>query len=112
MIASTREIEARINSIGLEIDELSADSTGFVLKRNCGQLQRAYHERVAELSREIAELRSRLPKTGEASGQHLVFARTLGTVYVRASEPEPPPDDGYDPSDPWQRYEREVGITR
>ena len=33
-----------------------------------------------------------LPKTGEASGQHMVMNRTLGTVIVRESELDPPPE--------------------
>jgi hypothetical protein len=105
-------IWTRINAIGCELQALSASAGTNILRRNAADLNRAHEERSAILRQELAELQSQLPRTGEASGMHLVFARTLGTCYVRASEPELPSDDGYDASDPYARYEHEVGITR
>jgi hypothetical protein len=49
-----------------------------------------------------------LPKTCEASGQHLVMARTRGTVIVRESSYDEPPDK-FDRSDPYQKFADEQG---
>lgn len=106
------EIHTRMNAIECELQALSASASSNILRKNATQLNQAHEERCAVLRREKLDLLAQLPPTGEASGQHMVFARTLGTCYVRASESEPPPDDGYDRSDPYERYEHEVGITR
>jgi hypothetical protein len=45
-------------------------------------------EHRAALRLKLRELHAQLPPAGEASGMHLVIANTLGTCYVRASEPE------------------------
>ncbi len=63
-----------------------------------------------KLIAELSDLRAQLPPTGEASGQHLVLARTLGTVYVRESEPEPlRPDPNRDTDCPLRRAAAEFG---
>jgi hypothetical protein len=103
-------IWTRLNAIGCELQSLSDNASHNVLRRNCGQLNREYEERAAELRREQVDLRGRLPPEGMASGQRMVFARSPAEIILRESEPEPPPDDGYDSSDPYERFEREVGI--
>lgn len=64
------------------------------------------------LRRERESLHGQLPKTGESSGQRLVIGRTLGTTILRADELDAPPtvkDDGYDYSDPHQRFAKQMG---
>jgi len=60
------------------------------------------------LRREREELLAQLPKTGEASGQHLVMGRTLGTVIVRESQYDAPPEK-FDRSDPFEKFAHEMG---
>ena len=104
-------IWARLNALGCELQALSDDASRNILRRNAGQLNREYEQRSAELRREQAELRGRLPAEGMATNQRLVLGRFLGTVILRESDPEEPPDDGFDATDPWERFEREVGIS-
>jgi hypothetical protein len=97
-------IWTEINAVSCELEALSVPfAAAIVTERIPNELlgqwirrdsaKRCTAIRDNEESREalrlkLRELHARLPPTGEASGQHLVIANTLGTCYVRESEPE------------------------
>jgi hypothetical protein len=72
------------------------------------QLQHETH--FETLRKERESLLAQLPKTGEACGHLVMTGHFLrGTTIVREAPPEEPRDDGYDRSDPYQRFARECG---
>ena len=103
-------IRARLAEVENELFSRNAYAPSGILSRFNSQAQLAREQHFAALRTERAELLSRLPVTGERAG-HLVMTNHLfrsGNLVVRESEPEPPRDDGYDPSDPYQGYAREM----
>jgi hypothetical protein len=105
---SLAEIRARIVEIECELFAHSALSN--ITSPNSAELNRAHAIRFEALGRERSDLMGRLPLTGMASGERIVIAKVLGDI-CNWPQPEPEPDD-YDRSDPYERYEREVGINR
>ena len=98
------EIRARITEIENILFARSEYQSTVCSPNMAAQL--ANENRRLALSEELTGLRAQLPKFGEASGQCLVWARTLGTVILRETPlDEPAPD--YDRSDPFERFAHE-----
>ncbi len=102
------EIRKRIAEIEAELFGHAAYTNTDILRRPDPAAQLARESRREALRQERQDLLAQLPKAGEASGQHLVMARTLGTVIVRESQPDPP-SEKFDRSDPYQRFAAEQG---
>jgi hypothetical protein len=81
------DIQARIAEIDRELIGSGFRYSG-VLSPNGAEHQRAHEAMRNALTAERAALALQLPQqvTGERAG-HMVIAQTLGTVWVRASEP-------------------------
>jgi hypothetical protein len=103
-------IRKRLEAIDNVLFGRDAYSPSHILKRpdRAALLQR---ERDREaLRREREELLRTLPATGEASGQHLVLNRSLGTIVVRESAPDYAIDTFDEHADdPYWRFARENG---
>ncbi|MGO8977209.1 MAG: hypothetical protein ACLP0B_09850 [Steroidobacteraceae bacterium] len=107
---SLAAIRARIIEIERELFAPDNYTRSNVTSPNCAELDRVRAIHFAVLGRERSELLAKLPPTGMASGERIVFSKVLGDI---RDWPEPEAiDDGYDPSDPYARYEREAGIFR
>jgi hypothetical protein len=102
-------IRKRLVQIENELFAPSSYMPSDILRRPDPKARLAHEQLFDALRKERESLLAQLPKTGEASGQHLVLGRTLGTTIVRASEPYEPPDDGYDMSDPHEKFAKEMG---
>lgn len=109
---SLAEIRARIIEIETELFAPEGYTQSNITSPNAAELDRAHVLRFEALGRERQELMAKLPPTGEASGQRIVFAKVLGDIRDWPAMAPEADDDSYDPSDPYARYEREVGIFR
>ena len=103
-----QETRQRIAEIEAEIFGRAAYLDASILKRPDPAAQLSREARREALRKEREALLATLPKTGEASGRHMVMNRTLGTVIVRESELDPPPEK-FDRSDPYQKFAAEQG---
>jgi hypothetical protein len=104
-------VRARLGEIERELFNPANFTSSSILSPNAGQINAAHEKYFAVLRRERSELLAELPKTGEASGQHMVMAQGLrGTVIVRASEPEYRFERGDEHGDdPHWRFAKEMG---
>lgn len=104
------EIRVRLVEIENELFAPSAYMPNDILRRPDPVAMLAREQHREALRREREGLLAQLPVTGERAG-HLVLAGHFlrGTVIVRESELDPPRDDGYDCTDPHQRFAREMG---
>lgn len=87
-------IRARLIEIESELFAPESYTRSNVASPNCDELNRAHEQRIVALGRERVDLLSKLPSTGEASGQRIIFAKVLG--------------DGCD----WPQPEPEVYVVR
>jgi hypothetical protein len=107
-----RAARARLVEIENELFSPAAYTPNDILRRPDPQARVAHEQRFEALRKERESLLASLPKTGEAAG-HLVLARgLLGSTIVREVPPDEPRDDGYDASDPHQRFAKEMGWSR
>jgi hypothetical protein len=106
------EIRARIAEIEAVLFARSAFQSSNILSPNAAQLNLAREQHFEALRKERESLLVQLPKTGEASGQHLVMTGHFlrGTTYVRESVEEYRawPGDEYG-DDPMWRFAQEQG---
>jgi hypothetical protein len=108
--STVADVRARIAEIEKILFHPSANSPSHILRRPDNAALVAREQQMDALRRERANLLASLPPTGEASGMHLVLARTLGTVYVRASEPVYQVSQrDLDRDDPFLRHMWEMG---
>lgn len=105
------EIRKRLIEIEAELFGPSAYVNTSILRRPDPPAQLAREARRESLRRERVDLLAQLPKTGEQSGMHMVMAHTLGTVILRESELDPPPER-FDRSDPYEKFADEQGWSQ
>lgn len=101
------EIRQRIAAIEAELFQRSAYLPADILRPRDPKAQLAREEHREALRSERESLLRQLPITGERAG-HMVLNRTLGTVYVRESVYEEPPEK-FDRSNPFERFADEMG---
>jgi hypothetical protein len=101
------EIRQRIAEIEAELFSRSAYFDTSILKPADPVAQVAREKRREALNAERESLLRQLPVTGERAG-HMVMNRTLGTVIVRESSYDEPPEK-FDRSNPFERFADEMG---
>jgi hypothetical protein len=109
---SLAAIGARIIEIEAELFAPGGYTHSNITSPDGAQLDGAKARRFELLGRERTELLAKLPPIGMASGERVIFARMLGDLRDWPPMVESEADDGYDPSDPYERFERECGIRR
>ena len=99
-ILSLEQIRARINEIECELFAPENYTQTNVTSPNGAELDREHELRFQALGRERAELLAKLPLTGMASGQRIVFSKVLGDL---RDWPEMAPESAGDagPVDEW-----------
>jgi hypothetical protein len=86
---SIAAIRARLIEIEAELFAPGSYTRSNVASPNCDELNRLHEQRIGALGRERVDLLSKLPPTGEASGQRIIFAKVLGDI---ADWPPPEPE--------------------
>lgn len=104
MSAETRQ---RIREIEAELFGRSAYLDASILRPADPAAQAAREARREALKAERESLLRQLPVTGERAG-HMVLNRTLGTVYIRESQYDEPPEK-FDRSNPFEKFADEMG---
>ena len=104
------EIRARLAEIENELFARSAYASAAILSRPDPKALLAREQHFDSLRRERQSLHAQLPVTGERAGHLVMVGHFLrGTVIAREVPPEDPPDDGFDCTNPHQRFAKEMG---